>query len=327
MHIDELEDNKKRKFRIVLYFYMIFVLLILTVTSTYAWFSLTKTPRISNMAIYVNSPSGMEISLRPNGNDWSQHLSYLDMVSETAPLRPVTWSERDGRFYSANYDIYGRRVNTWTPLSDDVHSNRANYVGYYCMGTFYARTDSKVKVSLAPAVAVAGGSGGSGTFLMGEPVWDAEKIVHSNGGQGAENAMRIGIKITRLDEYEIPTSETEFYIYEPNSNTHYDGTSGYKKTLSIHGNDSLVPDERIIKQTSTTWKDIKPVEKGTLSCSFGEFTTDTELFQMEKDEKVMIQLYIWLEGQDYDCNNSMKDAKILTNIQFAATTIPESGME
>jgi hypothetical protein len=327
VHIDELEQNKKRRFRIVVYFYMISVLLILTVTSTYAWFSLTKTPRVSNMAIYINSPTGMEISLRANGSEWGQHLSYLDMVSETAPLRPVTWSEKDQKFYSANYDAYGRRTNNWTPLSDDIHSNREDYVGYYCMGTFYARTDSKVKVSLAPAVAVADGTGGSGTFLMGEPVWDAEKIVHSNGGEGAENAMRIGIKITRLDQYEIPTDNTEFYIYEPNSNTHYDGSFGYEKTPSIDGADTLVPDERIIKQTSTTWKDVEPVEKGTLSCSFGEFTTGTELFEMEKGEKVMIQLYIWLEGQDMDCNNSMKDAKILTNIQFAATTIPTSGME
>ena len=44
-------------------------------------------------------------------------------------------------------------------------------------------------------------------------------------------------------------------------------------------------------------------------------------------ESFQIDMYLWLEGQDMDCNNSMKDAKILTNIQFAATTIPTSGME
>ena len=328
MQTAETKKGKHKTYNIAIYFYMILILLLLTVASSYAWFSLTRTPRVSNMSIYVNSMTGMEISLWPKNAEWSQHLSYLDMVSETAPLRPVTWSDKDGIFYSANYDVYGRRTNNWTPLSDDIHANRSSHIGYYCMGKFYARTEAKVSVSLAPAVAVADGTGGSGTFLMGEPVWDAEKIVHSNGGEGAENAVRVGIKITRLDEdYRPREGESTFFVYEPNSNTHYNGSEGYVKTPSIDGTATLVPDERLIAQTATSWKEVTPIEKGTLSCTFGEFTTDNDLFVMEKDEVVMIQLYVWLEGQDMDCNNAMKDAKLLTNIQFSATSVPESGME
>ena len=42
---------------------------------------------------------------------------------------------------------------------------------------------------------------------------------------------------------------------------------------------------------------------------------------------VMIDLYIWLEGQDYDCTNLIRDAQILASIQFESDPTGQSGLE
>lgn len=309
---------------ITLYFVLVVTLLLLLTVSSYAWFNRSKTTRISNVNTYVTTVAGLEIALTPDAEIWGKQLSFLEMVSETAPLRPVTWSDKDQRFYAAVYGFDGRLTGSWQPLSDERNANRDNYEGYYCVGTFYARTTDPVSVSLTPAVDVEEGTNGAGTYLVGTPLWDPEEIKHYNGGQGAENAVRIGIKVTRLGDDNLPTNEAPlFLIYEPNCDTHADGSTGYIPTPSIDGTDSLVPADRLITQTASVWEETYPVEKDVQIYTFGEFTSFTQLFEMEANSKVKIQFYIWLEGQDVDCTNAIQEAQILANIQFVANT--ESG--
>lgn len=319
---------RKKRTKIAIYFYVVLVLLLLLTVSSYTWFARSRLNRVSNMSIYVNTPMGLEISTDVSGTEWGQQISYIDMMNEVAPLRPVTYSDENDSFFAAVYDIDGRLTGKWLPLSDERNANRNNYEGYYVIATFFARSDERANVSLAPAVAVDGGEDGSGTYLIGVVEWDAEKLSHWNVGEGAENAVRVGIKVTRLDENNAPTEEEPiFYIYEPNCNKHYDGSYGYVNTPSIDGTDSLIPSGNIIKQTATVWEESDPVERDKQIFYFGEFLTPVDLFTIDKNEVVMIQLYIWLEGQDMDCNNSIKEAQIMANIQFLATTDPHSGMQ
>lgn len=313
---------------IVLYFYMVLILLVMLTVASYTWFSLSRTPRVSNMAMYLNAPTGMEISVSPLDGEWGKRLSYADMVNETSPLRPVTWSEKDQQFYGAVYGMDGRLTGSWTPLSDERNANRDHYEGYYCIGTFYARSDDTVIVSLTPAVAVEeGGATGSGTFVIGTPDWDAAAVAHRNGGKGAEYAIRIGIKIHRLDEQYNPTDDPPlFYIYEPNSDRHVDGSEGYVDTPSIDGTDTLISRDRIYPQSTTSWVESDPPLRDQQIYTFGQFADQTDLFILQEDETVKIQIYIWLEGQDVDCTNAIDDARITANIQFLAQSYNESGM-
>ena len=324
--MSQVKRKRYSKSTIILYFYILLILLILLTTATYTWFARSKMNRVSNLSIYVNAPVGMEIALTLDG-EWGQQLNWIDMVTETSPLRPITWSDKDQQFYAAVYGIDGRLTGKWQALSDERNANRDNYEGYYCIATFYGRTDERVNVSLAPAVALDGGISGSGTYLIGKPMWNSDTISHDNVGEGAENAMRVGIKITRLQEDGTPTDAApDFYIYEPNSNTHANGSEGYVNTPSIDGTDTLTDADRIITQTTTTWTEAYPVENGVQIHTFGEFTSDVDLFTLEKNETVMIQLYFWLEGQDIDCTNTIQAAQIMANIQFKADVNPHSGM-
>ena len=324
------KKQSKKKSLLFVYFYVLLILLTLLITGSYTWFSLSRTPRVSDMQMFVNAASGLEISMDPLAQQWKQQLDFRDMVDVTAPLRPVTWSQKQQRFFAAAYGIDGRLTNPedWHMLSDEQHANKDNADGYYIKATFYARTDQTLTVSLSPAVEVSQGIEGSGTYVIGTPIWDSQQILHNNGGQGAECAVRIGLRITPVDDQGLPKDEpSQFFIYEPNSDVHFDGRSGYIPTPSIDGTPNLVPEDRLILQSASTWTEAYPVERNVVIRDLGEFKTKTELFTLRASEMVRMELYVWLEGFDVDCTNRISQAQILASIQFATQASGQSGME
>ena len=320
--------NPRRLRRIFLYSIMILLLMTLFTTATYTWFTISRTPRVSNIGLYINAPVGLKLSAAPTGQPWVSRLDFAQIVPETSPLRPVTWSEQNQRFYAAEYGADGRQTGSWHRLSDDNNANRDDVYGYYIKATFYATTDAAVDVSLTHAMEIEEGVSGYGTYLIGSPVWDAENVLHYNGGSGAETAVRIGLKVTPLVDNEPVADQSVFYIYEPNSNTHIDGSSGYAATPSIDGTATLVPQERLIRQTATSWREADPVQRGLINYEMGEFETDTDLFSLTAGQLVQIDLYVWLEGQDVDCSNLIgREARIMANVQFLAESGNQSGLE
>ena len=283
------------------------------------------------MYMFINSTTGLEISTDPLAEEWRLQLDFRDMVDETTPLRPVTWSEKDQRFYAASYGADGRLMDyaSWHPLTDEQNANTLpRQGGYYIKASFYMRSGQTEKVSLSPAVEVDEGLEGSGTYLIGTPLWDSQQILHNNGGQGAECAVRIGIRVTPVDQAGEPNGQpSTFYIYEPNSDVHIDGSTGYVPTPSIDQTETLVPQERLILQTASSWTDAYPVQRDVIIRSLGEFTTDTELFSLRPGDMMKIDLYVWLEGQDIDCTNQINEAQILASIQFTSVVDNQSGLK
>lgn len=323
----DTQEKKKRKWYLLLYPYLLLILFMLLTVSSYTWFSLTKTPRVSDMYMFVNADNGLELSLTPDAEKWELQLDFRDMVDVTTVLRPITWSDAEQRFYAVSYGIDGRLTGRVEPLSDERNANKTTLDGYYIKASFYARSGMPVEVSLSPAVEVDDGIQGSGTYLIGYPQWDAENIVHNNGGLGGECAVRIGFRITPVDSTGAPLGETsEFFIYEPNSDIHINGAIGYIPTQSIDATPHLVDESRLILQTSSTWTEADPVQRNVVIHDLGEFTTDPYLFSLEEGEMVRIDIYIWLEGQDVDCTNEINRAKILASIQFATLDDDPSGM-
>ncbi|MBE6947895.1 MAG: hypothetical protein E7454_06585 [Ruminococcaceae bacterium] len=312
--------------QLLLYYVMLIILLTLLVAASYTWLTINQSLKVNDLSLYVTSQKGLEIASSPDG-EWGIQLEYANLVDETAPLRPVTWLDQEQQFYAASYGPDGRHLGAWMDLSDDIHSNRNDVYGYYTKGVFYMRTDVEMTVSLAPAVATP--EGASGTFLVGKPVWDSELLRHYNGGFGAENAIRIGLRITPLDGNGVlKTEEARFLILEPNANTHIDGSTGYQATPNFRDGGGLVPEDRLMIQNAASWQESDPVLRDHVVWSMGDFTTETELFRLKKNEVVCIEAYIWLEGQDVDCNNRIgQEAKILANLQFEGDAGNHPGLE
>ena len=323
-----MKKGGKWALRSVFYIYALVILLSLLVTASYTWFALSRTPKVSDLGLYINSPTGLELSQDPLAEEWELQLDFASLIGQTAPLRPVTWSQEQQQFFGATYGRDGRLTDVWEPLNDGRHANKNNADGYYIVGTFYMRTGQKTAVSLSPAVAVAEGTQGSGTYVIGTPLWDGQRVLHSDGGHGAQQAIRIGIRVQLCDMQGNPTDDAPlFYIYEPNADTHVDGTTGYIATPSIDGGEQLVDEAYLITQTTSEWTETYPVQRDVVIRSLGEFTSNTELFTIGPEELAQVSIYIWLEGQDVDCTNVIgHHAQVVASIQFGGESNGQSGL-
>lgn len=332
----KVRKRKLKKAYLAFYLYMLLVLMSLFSVASYTWFSLSQTPRVSDMNMYITTQAGLELAATPQG-EWVQQLDFRELVDETTPLRPVTWSEQNQRFFAAAYGLDGRMLpySSWHPLNDERNANNTTMDGYYIKTTLYARTGQNVNVNFSPAVEVSEGIAGSGTYVMGKAEWDRRVAAHADLGLGAEKAVRFGMRLllvdTNGDPYVDPntgiTAEpSDFLIYEPNCDIHADGSTGYRLTPSIDGTETLVSPENLILQSGSYWTECDPIVRGEVVHHLGDFLDTPKLFYLESGKIMKIDLYIWLEGQDVDCLNSIQKAQLIANIQFSGDTESQSGL-
>lgn len=312
------------------YIYLIFVLTSLFSVASYTWFTLSRTPEVANMNLYITSGNGLELSVSPGGG-WTNQLDIYDAQElkayrgnvEKPSLRQTTWSDTEGSFFGPLYGYDGRlmplesmdyqtmQIVSWYRLEDKINANKLSASSYYLKATIFARCDQPTDVKFtAPMQVDSYGTPGQGTYVIGDP----------NTGRGPETAVRVGLRMTLVDSTGDQLSERgPMYVYEPNSDRHADGSTDYIPTYSVHDLEGqLVPEDRMIVQ-----KFSKPGEPG-------EFDLNPSLFTIKPGQIMRIELYLWLEGQDVDCSNIMANAteptRILANIQFTGSTENQSGM-
>ena len=345
----------RRKVYFGFYLYLLIVLLALFSVASYTWFSLSKTPRVSNMNVYITSGSGLELSTNPGAETWYQELNFLEMVpgviTQRQLLRPVTWSDKDGCFYYATYGADGRHWG-YQELNDGQNE-------YYIKTTCYARSGQSVDVKLLGIDSLDISTDMSfsslsdvnlaGSFMMSLPGFSRDQILKTllEGPFGhAEKAVRMGFRITQVDSSgDRLGPRGSMIVFEPNCDVHANQEKGYVPTASIDGTATLVggeydddgnPNPRLIRQNATTFGEISP-DLTKVQIRVGGFENNPTLFHLDAGEIVKIELYIWLEGQDIDCTNSSvfalnnlseitDDQWLIGNIQFEASTESQTGM-
>lgn len=324
---DEILQEEKSKKRLRSLLPVVIVLAIMLVTSVVAWFTISKTPRVNNMALYVNAPVGLELaaSYDAKDEDWGQNLDFTELLPAGLYLKPVTWSEAQQSFLTAKYDRDGRLLNTLRRLTDQEDANGSGGKGYYIHAVYYVRSDRPCKVGLADAAEINGGENGFGTYLVGLPEWNG--VGHTDLGGGAQYAARVGFRITKVDaQTGTDLGESQMFVYEPNADKHLDGTIQYLHTKSVDGTADLVPQDRLITQTFSTWSDASPADRNVTIKTLGSFIQSTDLFTLGTDDMARVDMYVWIEGQDHDCFGLPEESALFANIQFKADYSAQSGM-
>lgn len=315
-------SDKTVRQRTIAYLWLFVGMIALLVSSSFAWFSISATPRISEMGIYVNAPTGLQLALDySDDNAWGQTVDFSELLDGQAALKPVSWSNEDECFKAVKIATDGRQTDKFKTLSDEQNANTGDDDQYYAYCTYFVRTDSACSVSLAAAREIGDGLGGSGTYVIGA-------AQAGDDGLGAEYAVRVGFRITPIDPITgAADGPGEFFIYEPNSDQHNDKTEQYIDTASIDGDDTLVDEDHLLIQTTSSWVEGSSSLDNPIIDYLGEFTTETGLFTLESSQMVRIDMYIWIEGQDLDCYGLAEDTKLSVNIQFAVDYSQQSGLE
>lgn len=325
--IQRTKEKLHNKFKLYLTFVGFIAAAIAIVSASVAWLAISRTPIVSDLGLTVLTENRLEIAPDENGSpgEWDVVLDLSTILENVAPLKTVTYSQSRSGFYAMSYGLDGRAAGATVALTDAQNANvRSNgnasgtADGYYIAIPFWLRAPSTATISLSEAKEVEEGLAGTGTYVIGNPVWNGSAVTHENGGNGLETALRLGFRCQTTDLEGNPIGESRFIIYEPNADTHVDGTTGYQPTASIDGGNGLIAENNLIWQTTSSWTETTPVLSSQVLHEMGKFQTSTDLFQITPETMQKITLYVWLEGQDVDCVNAAAayPTSILANIQF-----------
>lgn len=303
--------------------YLIVLFAILFTSATYTWFSISRVAKVTDNYVTIHSYTGMEIAWTNTAlAQWGQSLDFSDYVKGNVQLKPITYNEQLNKFFAMTYRTDGRRNAADQPLSDELNANKDDTKGHYLHIVFYAKTDTNIIVSLAPAGDLAG------SYLVGTPYWNPTALIHENLGNEAEYAARVAFMISKFDE-DGKIDSTERIFWEPNSDRHTSPKVGYLETPSIFTNGNLFSSHKTIIQETTSWIEKSPALRDNVAYTFGRFVSDNSLFELAKGQQAKIDIYLWLEGQDVDCNNELlaDECNITLRVHFQVKEKIDSGLE
>lgn len=311
-------------------FIILLVCVMLLTTSSLAWMTMASTLRVSNLSLSVCTQNALMIAPDVDGKpgEWGTILDLTEYSKLFGALKPATFVASEMMFYSPSYGLDGRISEVSKKLIDEngallpefsAADEKQKEDGRLYVVDFWMKTESNdTWVSLSEPVNREAETLGSGTFVVGEPVWGGGS--HTEEGNGTESAVRMALRVKKNGVIDEVTQQPEdtgdelMIIYEPNA----DGGGGLQETQSIKGG-KLNGDLKLIQQKKSTWKDKSPALKDEVDYTVGEFMTeDTSLFYLHSNQPRHMYLYFWLEGQDADCTNALfaEGGKLLANLQF-----------
>lgn len=302
--------------KLISIFCLAVVSVVAMVTATYAWLSISRIPTVSDISLTIITENAVLIAQDDDGvpGEWVGSLDLSALLDDEDPLQPVTYSTDDNQFYKIDYGDDGRPAG----LSDDSAD------GYYIEVSYWMQCSTlSATVSLAEPTDDVNATKGTGTYLVGEPIWNSSTLSHDNGGNGGETTIRIGFDIQMTDLDGNFVGDSTFFIYEPNADVHVDGSTGVLSTASTDGYDTLVSTQNLIIQNSSYWTEQSPVLMDNVDYYMGDFVQNTDLFTIDSSSLVYVTMYIWMEGQDVDCSNMAiaEMNSLVANIQFNAENV------
>ena len=329
----EKRNSKKRKKSKKIFIAILMILFtgVILTASTYAWFTANKTVTVSQIDVNVTTSEGLQISADAVNwktvisNDDITNVTYLgntnQLPKETATIKPTsTIGEIDGAtgfmkmFVGAvESSASGDYILTATQSIETKSTTTGDFVVFdlffqtNAAATVYLTSSSSVKASktatgiqnAARVGFVVQGHAAAGTDAatiralksdgtVPAVIWEPNNDVHT--AAAVKHAF---------DVYEISTQQTGApkLAYK-----------GVKKDISKTAN-------VLLKSTETEYfADVTPNISTTVA---GIPTTKYErVFDLEAGV-TKVRIYMWVEGQDVDCEDNASGGSVAYNLQFS----------
>ena len=328
------EESKNRKRAAYLLFLLLMTGSFLS-TSTYAWFTSNKVVSVSMINVKVQTEGSLEISA--DGVNFKPGITEQDIVAA----------------HSGNYSS---SVNQLPAYIEPV-STVGNVTNNGFLEMFYGDITSNdngdyIIVSKRSIETESNGDQSDGKFVAFDIflrtnatkdlyLTNESKIIsNSEYNTGTENAMRVAFVVegnTRSDsalntiQNLTTTNKNNVYIWEPNYNTH--SVTGIAHARQVYGvNITANNSERVAydgikstftasdnvtfsRATSTNYPNYFEVVTPKISTVNGE--TEYQPFFELHEGITKIRVYLWLEGQDVDCENGASVGDLSFGLQFS----------
>ena len=317
-YYEEDKEEEKDKRRI---FYLLILLAFTSLmlsTSTYAWFTTNRIVTVGNIDVKVQTEGSLEISA--DGTDWKALVDYNNIISVhdtnyrtsinqlPSYIKPVSTT--------GNLDPNGLMQMYLGVISNDEEENGEETTGNYITFDIFLRTTSTKDL-----------------YLTNE-----SKIFYNGTSTGTENATRVAFIVegntptgTSLDTIQsLSTQNTNnVYIWEPNYDTHT--PNGIANARSVYGITTTETNGQPLAYDGIKTTFTEPVElsKATSTIYPNYFETVNPKIKTTKNYTefqplftliegiTKVRVYMWLEGQDVDCENNASIGNLTLALQFS----------
>lgn len=341
--------NKKSKRKIDLKSAILLLLLLaaLLMASTYAWFTANKTVTVSDIDVHIEAKNGLQISA--NGVDWKSMVTVADLkagyagdsnqipsvIEPVSTIGAVTSGKMD-MFYGTVAPSDGEYALTATKEAAETKGEEGKFVAFDVFlkvnqdeqnvilgansSVIFKGLEESTNKGLQNAARVA--------FLKqgnSEATAEAEEFFAQNG------ALSFG---QTDDSAGLAAKET--YIWEPNSDVHTEaavrvGKDTYKldditttgsPVIPYYGvNQAILTPVKLVDTNNGT--DVTHFTKMTPTYSTKEAMTDQEnAFSLAKGV-TKVRIYMWVEGQDVDCENTASGSDITFKLELKVPEVAD----
>lgn len=336
----EVKQNRRKK-RLFLAILMILFTGSLLGTSTFAWFTANKTVTVDAIDVNVAAANGLQISV--DGINWKPAVSNKDILeayktyassvnqipaSSSSPVSTVGAIDTNTGYMN----MYSGAIETTTD------------------GSAYILTAQKSteanNVDEGGAVTSGGTAGNFVAFDLffmttsDTPIYltNGSSVLYKEGPKGIQNAARVAL----VTQGTVPAGSsasniqtikaqagTKPFIWEPNFDVHT--ASAVANASSVYG---VITTEK--NGTQVAYRGVKAAIPKTANVAlnsadtnyFGDVTvnlatpssgidaTFDKVFDL-KAGITKVRIYMWIEGQDVDCENDASGGSISFNLQFS----------
>lgn len=305
---------------------MLIVSAIVLTSSTFAWFSMSKEATVDSMDLTVSSPEGIQISA--NASAWTASLTVDQIFNETLDEegKPVDGASRYAAYYGNN-NLYPADL---IPVSSAFRA--ANSASGYA--NFFKATLNDSGRATSTAVTQAKDSQDAAGLIAfdlffkvaeSQTVKFATSTFKDNSNSKILSALRVAF--TPLGTVAIGSDATTAQALNSfaagTKNIVYEVDSVNRSDDAIAAN--IAAGAKETKALTSTFANVETyggvvAAAGNINTVQGTLVTDkddasTKAFNLSAGI-TKVRVYIWVEGQDVDCLNSVAGASLTAALKF-----------
>ena len=325
------KGKNKKKLNLRSSLLVLLLIAILLIASTYAWFTANTVVTISTLNVHVEAKGGLQISA--DGINWKTVLSNDDIAPDKlttyaanvnqipTTLEPVSTT---GNVTDGKMDMFYGVVTAATVASDGIklgdftltttkETDKHGTTGKYIVFDAFLKVDTNQPLSLTKNSGV--------------------KADTASDDRGLKNAARVAfVPSTDVAADGASTDAIQglvpggtAYIWEPNYNVHT--AAAVSAASSIYGQKTATTDENPLPYYGVKDETKKPVPLNSKDeASFAVVTPSIQTKEANDETKTVcnlskgitkVRIYMWIDGQDVDCENNASGSDITYDVQFS----------
>ena len=306
--------------------------------STYAWFTSNFTVSVQEIDVNVSSGSGIQIST--NAKDWKSIITVNDITEaaypaavnqvpeagdEMNPVSTVKTVYTDATTASAGLHMYkGTIVNdveTGVMYLDSVSETDGANTDYVAFDLFIKMDFNETKrVYFTGTTGITGGDPNTNIQYAGRMGFVVQGHDESSATETALRAIK-------------GTASSPVYIYEPNYDVHTanglaNGRNNYNITdrtatgnatpLAYYGVKAEFAYDDEVENSGTLLNDQSPSKFAAVTPDYSTVLNNDQPFDFIDlaPGVTKLRVYMWVEGQDIDCENTASGGEITFTLGF-----------